>query len=281
MQMKLIIGCGYLGSRVATLWRKDGDSVLATTRSRMQELRALGIEPIACDVLNPESCRSLPQVDTVLHCVGLDRSSGAGMRDVYVHGLDNILKNLPKPKRLLYVSSTSVYGQSGGEEVDENAATEPGSESGQIVLEAEQVLRRHFPEAIILRFAGIYGPGRDFTRQAIAKGQPLEGDPERWLNLIHVEDGAAAILAAEKHAPPGAVYNVSDGHPVRRRDYFDFVASQMGMPSPRFAGSGQDQGSNRRISNRRLRDELGFSPRHASYRDGLSFMLSPPRLECP
>lgn len=258
--MKLIIGCGYLGIRVAALWRKEGERVVATTRSRMVELRALGIEPIACNVLDPESCRSLPQADTVLHCVGFDRGSGAGMREVYVRGLENVLANLPKPKRLLYVSSTSVYGQSGGEEVDEDSATEPEAENGRIVLDAEQLLRRFFPEAVILRFAGIYGPGRDFTRQAIAKGGPLEGDPDRWLNLIHVEDGAAAILAAEKDARPGAIYNVSDGHPVRRRDYYDFLASQMNLPPPRFAGRDGRHVPNRRISNRRLRDELGFSP---------------------
>lgn len=279
--MKLIIGCGYLGSRVGALWRADGQRVLATTRSRHAELSALGLEPVRCDVLDPESCKTLPEVKTVLHCVGFDRRGGASMRDVYVRGLENVLAGLPKPGRFLYVSSTSVYGQSGGEEVDEDSATEPGSDNGRIVLEAEQVLRRICPDAVILRFAGIYGPGRNVARQNIEKGLPLEGDPERWLNLIHVDDGAAAILAAEKHAWPGEIYNVSDGHPARRREYFEHLAKVLGLPAPRFCPVTQEGGPNRRIGNRRMCQELGFSPRFKCYKDGLSYTPAPPRLECP
>ena len=127
---------------------------------------------------------------------GLDRSSGQTMRAVYVEGLANVLAALPAPARFVHVSSTSVYGQTDGEEVDEQSATEPEEESGKIVLEAERVLRRAAPEAIILRFAGIYGPGRLLRRQAIEAGEPIVGNADKWLNLIQVEDGAEAVLAA-------------------------------------------------------------------------------------
>src|SRR5882724_11892853 len=134
---KLIIGCGYLGRRVAALWHEQGHRVFATTRrvEGATELRALGHAPVVCDVLDVDSLRSLPRVHTVVYAIGLDRSSGQTMRDVYVLGLVNVLDALPAPDRFLYVSSSSVYGQTSGEWVDETSPTEPQEESGKIVLE--------------------------------------------------------------------------------------------------------------------------------------------------
>ena len=276
---KLIVGCGYLGRRVAALWREQGLRVLATTRAGAEELRAAEIEPIVCDVLNRESLRALPAVNTVLYCIGLDRSANASMRGVYVGGLANVLDHLPAPERFLYVSSTSVYGQTAGEEVDEQAPTEPEEESGKVVLEAEQLLRRRLPGAVILRFAGIYGPGRLLRRQAIEKGAPIQADPERWLNLIHVEDGAAAILAADQFARSGDTINVCDGQPVRRRDFFAKLAQLLGAPAPRFLLRDPSlpppphEKANRRIGNRKLREDLHFTLRCPTWREGLERSL--------
>src|SRR5262245_25313521 len=109
----LIIGCGYLGQRVADRWLSMGARVFATTRSETHadELRAQGMDPIVCDILHPESLKDLPAASTVLYAVALDRHSGRTMREVYVQGLANVIAVLPSPDRLLYVSSTSVYGQ--------------------------------------------------------------------------------------------------------------------------------------------------------------------------
>jgi nucleoside-diphosphate-sugar epimerase len=267
---KLILGCGYLGRRVLPLWLARGHRVFATTRSpaHAEELRRLGAEPVVCEVLDPDSLR-LARADTVLYCVGFDRAAGASLRDVYVRGLANVLDRLPPPGRLLHVSSTSVYGQDGGGEVDETAATEPQDESGRVVLEAEEVLRARLPAAVVLRFAGIYGPGRLLRRrQALEAGEPFLGDPERWLNLIHVEDGAAAVLAAEARARPGEVYNVCDDRPVRRRDFYALLAELLGAPPPRFV-PGPAERANRRISNRRLREELRGKLHYPNCTEGL------------
>src|SRR5262245_54807787 len=128
---KLVIGCGYIGSRVAALWQAQGHRVFATTRSseHASQLRQLKLEPILCDVTDPASLRQLPKVASVFHGIGLDRSAGQSMRQVYVEGLRNALAALPRPERFIYVSSTSVYGQADGEEVDENFPTEPQEES--------------------------------------------------------------------------------------------------------------------------------------------------------
>jgi nucleoside-diphosphate-sugar epimerase len=278
---RLIVGCGYLGRRVAGLWLAAGHRVVGTTRSpgQAEELRRLGVRPVVCDVLDPASLGSLPAAATVVYCVGLDRSSGRSMREVYVQGLGNVLDRLPPPGRFLYVSSTSVYGQDRGEEVDETAATEPQEESGRVVLEAERLLRSRLPGAVLLRFAGIYGPGRLLRRQAVEKGEVILGDPERWLNLIHVEDGAAAVLAAEERARPGEVYNVCDGRPVRRREFYAELARLLGAPPPRFvlpdpsAPLPPHERANRRLLGRRMREEMGVEPRYPSYVEGLRASL--------
>jgi nucleoside-diphosphate-sugar epimerase len=273
----LLFGCGYLGRRVAERYLAEGRRVHAATRSpaRAAEFRAAGLVPVLCDVTDPSSLQNLPAAATVVHCVGLDRASGRSMREVYVGGLANVLARLPAPRRFVYVSSTSVYGQRDGEAVDEAAATEPGEESGRVVLEAEAVVRSHLPDSIILRFAAIYGPGRLLRAQALRSGQPLVCDPERWLNLIHVEDGAAAVLAAAGRGRPGAVYNVSDGHPVRRHDFYTHLAGLLGAPPPHFVlpeqgTAPQHELAHRRIVSRRLRLELGLSLLYPGYEAGLA-----------
>jgi nucleoside-diphosphate-sugar epimerase len=267
---KVIVGCGYLGRRVLPLWLPGGHRVVATTRSpaRADELHRLGAEPIVCDILDPDSLR-LPPADTVLYCVGPDRTAGASLREVYLGGLGNVLDRLPPPRRFLLVSSTGVYGQDDGGEVNEDAATEPADEAGRVVREAERLLRSRLPSAVVLRFAGIYGPGRLLRRrQALEAGEPFTGDPERWLNLIHVEDGAAAVVAAGARARAGAVYNVCDSRPMRRRDFYTRLAGLLGAPPPRFE-PGPGERANRRVSNRRLREELGLVLRYPSCADGL------------
>jgi nucleoside-diphosphate-sugar epimerase len=268
----LIIGCGYLGRRAARLWQDQGKRVVALTRGRGNELRGLGIEPIIGDVLDEKSLVSLPQTDTILYAVALDRTSGRSFREVYLEGLQNVVRRAPACRRFIYVSSISVYGQSNGEEVDEMSAAEPKEENGRIIHEAEAQLRCGVPGAIILRFAGIYGPGRIIRRAALERGEPLLGDADKWLNLIHVDDGAQAILAAEERGRPGEIYLISDSRPVRRREFYTFTAELLKAPTPVFApltGTPHDE-TNRRIVNRKMRQELGVNLGHADYRSGLA-----------
>jgi nucleoside-diphosphate-sugar epimerase len=272
----LIIGCGYIGQRIAKRWLSMGARVFATTRSkaRADEFRRQGIDPIICDVLHPGTLKDLPAISTVLYAIGLDRSSGQTMREVYVQGLTNVLTALPSPRCLLYISSTSVYGQRHGEAVDEQAVTEPVDPSGQVVLEAEQILRLHAPRAVVLRFAGIYGPGRLTRQQALLKGEPLVGNPDQWLNLIHAADGVAAVLAAEARGRPGEVYNVSDGRPVRRRDFYEYLAQLLKSPPPCFEPSAPGRSdANRRVTNRRLCVDLALTFQYPSYLQGLPASL--------
>jgi len=261
----LIIGCGYLGRRVAALWLTQGKRVNALTRGRADELRALGIEPIVGDILEPATLGALPKATTILYAVSPDRSSGRSFKDVHIGGLTNFIANAPAPDRFIYVSSTSVYGQSGGEEVDETSPTEPLDEHGAILLEAEKLLRAQLPDSIVLRFAGIYGPGRIIRRTAVEKGEALGGDPDKWLNLIHVDDGARAVLAAEARGGLGETYLIADGHPVTRREFYSLLAQLLGAAYPNFEPTLPGKSSlpradaNRKLSNVKMLRNLCVS----------------------
>ena len=271
----LIIGCGYLGLRVARAWLAAGRRVAALSRNRGPQLEQLGIEPILGDVLDPDTLKQFPEASAVLYAVGFDRSSGRSMREIYVEGLANAVRAIRCSGPFVFVSSTGVYGQTDGEWVTEDSPTEPLEASGKIVLEAERTLRELRPDAIILRFAGIYGPDRILRRHAMLIGEPLVGDAEKWLNLIHVDDGVAAVLAAETRARAGVTYLIADDEPVRRRDFYTRTAELLGAPPATFQTPTTNIAeTNRRVSNAKAKRELGFAPRFPSYREGLAAIIT-------
>lgn len=289
---KLIIGCGYLGRRIAAAWLQAGHEVTALTRSATHatELSRLGITPVRGDVCDPKTLAALPVAQTVLFAVGYDRASGRSQREVYVEGLRHVLNHVAERcERLIYVSSSSVYGQSSGEWVDESSPCEPVQSGGQCCLAAEELIRATFPVleaapsarpfANVLRLSGIYGPGRLLSRvESLRAGEPLTGRGEAWLNLIHVDDAAAAVLACEERGQPGATYLIADDRPIRRDEYYGQLARLVSAPPPVFLddqpakrGSG---GLNKRCSNGKARAELRLTLRFPSLTAGLPHALS-------
>ncbi|MCS7271805.1 MAG: NAD-dependent epimerase/dehydratase family protein [Gemmataceae bacterium] len=266
----LIFGCGYVGLRVAQAWQGYGRPVYALTRSRAAVLAAQGIVPLVGDVLQAESLPPLPPDVAVLYAIGYDRTHPASMHAVYVDGLAHVLDRLASPCRFVYVSSTSVYGQTDGSWVDEDSPTEPLEESGRIVRAAEQLLQQRLPQAVIVRSGGIYGPQRLLRRrQQLLAGEPLTGDPERWLNLVHVDDLVAALLLVLDQSPPGQIYNAVDDQPVSRRQFYTLLAQLYGGPAPHFAtSSAESLAPHRRVANRRLK-QLGWRPRYPTIYTGL------------
>jgi nucleoside-diphosphate-sugar epimerase len=263
----LIVGTGYLGERVARLLVDRGDRVFGTTRSlgRAIELSRLGIEAIVADVTVPDSLARLPEVDRVLYCVGFDRSKGLSIRTVYVDGLRRALGHLiDRAGKLVYAGSTGVYGQDDGEWVAEDSPTEPRSESGRACLEAESVIRTYeLLPSTILRYSGLYGPGRIMRREALLNGEPIVGDPEKYLNLIHIDDAANVAVAALDRGQSGGLYLASDDRPSPRREFYALAAQALNAPPPRFEPpepdspkAGRDE-SNKRVSNARMKADLG------------------------
>jgi nucleoside-diphosphate-sugar epimerase len=272
---RLIIGCGYLGERVARDWREVGDDVWALTRSvdHAARFQQLGITPLLGDVLDPGSLSALPEVDTVLHAVGHDRSAPAAKREVYVNGLANVLKALPADcRRLIYISSTSVYGQSRGEWIDENSPCEPTTDGGRICRDAEQVARDLFRGAervSVLRLSGIYGPGRLAARvESLRQQQPIAGRPDGWINLIHVDDVRHIVQTCAMLPTPVETLLVTDDRPLRRRDYYVQLAAALGVPEPAFFDE-EELELGKRCSNRLLREELGVKLTFATFAAGL------------
>lgn len=275
---RLIIGCGYLGGRVARAWVAQSDEVWALTRSEDNAARfeQEGIRPLSGDVLNRDSL-TLPKVDTVLYAVGYDRSSPASKQAVYVDGLRNVLNRLPEGcGRLIYVSSTSVYGQHDGEWVDEGSDCVPSSEGGRICLDAEHLARNATCgcEVTIVRLSGIYGPGRLAARvDALRRQQPIAAHPHGWLNLIHVDDACTAVLRCAETADNIETLLVSDDRPQRRREYYERLTSAIAAPPPVFA-SADDHNIGKRCRNDRLHQLLIGGLQFPTFTDGLPSALS-------
>lgn len=287
---KLILGCGYLGQRVAQAWLDNKHQVLAVTRSseRAAAMRESGIFPIVGDVTEGIDLGDCTDVDTLLFAVGFDRGSGKAIRDVYVDGLRRVIEGLPElPRRMIYISSTGVFGQNDGQFVDEQSPCEPTREGGKACLAAEELLRQHKigSRTIILRLAGIYGPHRLPKLRDVVAGKPLSVTPNGYLNLIHVDDAAAVVLAAEQQLALPEMLLVSDGHPVLRQDFYEELAQQTNSPLPNFDQPTLDASSNsramtdKRIDCSRLRQLLEFTYRFPNYRNGLQDIVATEQYE--
>jgi nucleoside-diphosphate-sugar epimerase len=219
-------------------------------------------------------------VDRVLYCVGFDRSKGLPIRSVYVDGLRHALGHLiDRAGMLVYAGSTGVYGQNDGDWVNEDSPVDPQTESGKACFEAEEVIRSYELEgslpSTILRFSGLYGPGRIMRREALLEGKVIVGDPEKFLNLIHIDDAALATVAALDQGEGHSLYLISDDRPAPRREFYALAAEALGAPAPRFEppqpGSpeaGREE-SNKRISNAKMHEELGVVLNYADITTGV------------
>ena len=280
---RLVFGCGYLGLRVAKQWLQAGDRVSAVTRSaaRVAELEALGIQPIIADITNTDSLTELPTADTVLFSVGYDRARYPNVRDVYVDGFNNVLENLPKETgQLIYISTTGVYGGADGEWVSELSTVKPTRPSSQACLDAEALLQQsdYWSRSVVLRLAGIYGPSRIPRMATIQNRKWSELDPAGYINLIHVDDAAAAVCEIARQKISAETFLVSDGNPPQRSDFYEYIAGRLGVgpilwPGSLETGSLQRSGASKRISNRGLLERTGINLAYPNFRLGIDQAL--------
>jgi len=188
------------------------------------------------------------------------------------------------PKKFVYTSSTSVYGQSDGSVVTEDSPTEPMAETARVLLEAERVLieaaRDRKVPAVVLRLAGIYGPERGYWLKQYLKNEArIEGEGDRILNMIHRDDAVGAIIAALERGQQGEVYNVVDDEPVTQLSVLTWLSERLGrqLPPavPEDAVEGRKRGvTSKRVSNEKLKRELGYEFRHPTFREGFAEELS-------
>ena len=287
----LILGCGYLGSRVAAAARQAGDQVYATTRHKQRgpDLAELKFRPLVVDWTDRRTMVDFPIFDRILIAVSYDRKSRFNRFESQVGGLGRFLRALddrqPGHGHLCYISTTGVYHQTDGRWVDETSPTKVVREGGLAHLRAESLLKRRSPcqTTTILRLAGIYGPGRVPRAVDVIAGRPINSPASGFLNLIHVDDATDAIMAVWRRAAEGLslerTYAVADDQPITRREFYEEIAKQCGAPEPRFvadragATSSMRTGSNKRIWNRRMKRDLLPQLRYPTYREGLTDVL--------
>jgi nucleoside-diphosphate-sugar epimerase len=288
--VRMVLGCGYLGERVADHWRRDGARVIVGTRrpDRATRLAAAGFEARVLDVTQPATLGHLPPLDTLLFAVAHDPSSMASQQAVCVDGLRHVLDAIDTlTGRLIYISTTGVYGQQDHEWVDERSTCDPRRAGGRCYLRAEQRLRAHRwgARSVILRLAGLYGPGRVPYLDRLRSNQPLPVDPAGYLNLIHVDDAVRVVLASGQCELPN-LFVVADGSPVLRADYYREVGSWVGRepafgsPDPHSAQA-QRALASKRVCNAKLVQQLGVRLRFPSYREGLRAILGGEQADRP
>jgi nucleoside-diphosphate-sugar epimerase len=285
----LIIGCGYVGLPLGADLVRQGHEVFGLRRSSTaeRELTAVGIQPVYADITQPTDLAKLPNnFDWMVNCVAAAGGTREDYRQVYLVGTRNLLDWLSTkpPRKYVYTSSTSVYGQNDGSLVVENDRPEPASETGKVLVETEDLLlkaanEKNFP-AVILRLAGIYGPQRGYWMRQFLRGEAqIEGRGDRILNMIHRYDVIGVIKAALKDAPSGRVFNVADNEPVTQLELFEWLSQRLGRPLPPTVselslGSRRRGVTNKRVSNSRLRDELGYEFKYPTFREGYEAELS-------
>jgi nucleoside-diphosphate-sugar epimerase len=278
----LIVGCGYVGMSLGKELTCRGHEVHGLRRNPGAQgaLDLAGIHPVIADITRREDLMKLPaKFDWVVHCVSSGGGSVEDYQRTYLEGMQNVLEwlFLAPPEKFVYTSSTSVYGQIDGSVVDETSVTEPIAATAQVLVATEKLARdamrsKGIP-AVILRVAGIYGPGRDRSfRQFLQNEAHIEGEGRRIMNMIHRDDVVGCIIAALENGRPGEIFNATDDEPVSQLDFFAWLGRETGRhlpPSrPETSDSHRRGMTNKRVSNLKLKTTLGYQFKYPDFRAG-------------
>ena len=281
----LIAGAGYVGRRLALQLQASGTvgTVVASQASGAAR-RAEGLAVAVWDLDTPDSPPPPLRAERLLYLIPPPTRGTEDPR------LARWLAQMPAPRRCVYLSTTAVYGDTGGAMVDEDAPTQPRSERGQRRVAAEQQVRayaqHHNIEWTILRVPGIYGPDR-LPLDRLARGEPVLTAADAGLtNRIHVDDLVSALTLLATHPrAAGRIYNVTDGAPSSTSEHFMRVAAIAGLPPPATVPRAEAAGritpaflayldESRRLDGTRLTRELGFRPRYADPNEGIRASLA-------
>jgi nucleoside-diphosphate-sugar epimerase len=272
----LIAGCGYVGSALGLTLASEGHHVFGLRRnpSRLPS----GIKPIAADLSGEIPSEDLPaDLDFVFYTASAGGSKDEAYKAAYVDGPGNIIQALNSRgeglKRFFFVSSTGVYGQTGGEWVDESSETEPGNFSGRRLLEGERLVTQSSVPATVVRLAGIYGPGRTRSIERALQA-PKDAEPAVYTNRIHRDDCAGALRHLMQLREPEELYLGVDSEPMDRRTVADWLQPRLAGPLPASSSiaSAQRRRTNKRCSNFRLLDS-GYEFLYPSFREGFGELL--------
>jgi nucleoside-diphosphate-sugar epimerase len=270
----LLSGCGDLGLRVARRLVARGDTVFALRRQPPPD-RGDGIAWLAGDLTDAAALPSMPpDITQLVYLPTPAQRSEAGYRAIFVDGLRHVMAALDSSAlaRVLFVSSSAVYGQSDGAWVDESTPPGPPGFNGAVLLEAERWLAAQPVPSVALRLAGLYGPGRLPLLDRLRAGQAsVPRTRTHWANRIHTEDAADAVVHLLSLQDPQPVYVGADDTPLPIDVLYDHLARLVGAPLPD-DGPGPAGIGSKRLSNARLR-QSGWVPRWPDARDGYAALL--------
>ncbi len=283
----LLVGCGDIAQRLAgRLLDADGDYSATGLRRRPpvtgQVMTELQFE--VCDLARPEqleSALSRRPYDVVVITLTPDEYSEAGYRRTYGELLDQFMSRLERqsyrPRLVIFVSSTSVYGQCGGEWVDEDSVTEPRAHAGRELLRAEARMAASPLSSCVVRFSGIYGPGRKRLIEQVREGVGCAETPPSYTNRIHADDAAGflAHLIERQRLSTEALatcYLASDSEPVPMWQVKQWLAARLGLVDHWRSQQPTGRRGSKRCSNQRLL-ATGYRLRYPDFRRGYSSLL--------
>lgn len=270
----LLAGCGDLGLRVATLLLAQGAAVWALRRQSPAKAPQ-GLRWVGADLTAPHTWSSLPGgITRLVYLPAPDMRDRAAYRALFVDGFRHLLDALDAKvlKRVLMVSSSAVYGEHDDDWVDEDTPPAPLGFNGAILREAEQMLAARAVPGVVLRLAGLYGPGRlQLIERLRAGAVRVPREAPHWANRIHVDDAAAAIVHLLGLPKPQPLYVGVDDTPLPLDELYDFLAQLVDAPAPREGPPPAGIGS-KRLSNARLRAS-GWAPQWPDARDGYAALL--------
>ncbi|WP_426765985.1 SDR family oxidoreductase [Pseudarthrobacter sp. 1G09] len=276
----LLAGCGDLGTEAGLRFAGLGHRVVGWRRSPSKLPAA--IDGVAADLSSAQLPAVPADTSVVVIAVAADAPREDAYRAAYVDGVAHVLDALERdgviPRRVLFVSSTAVYGDAGGGWVDEGTPPEPGGFSGRVLVEAEDLLRSRLAgsgtAAVSLRLGGIYGPGRTRLIDQVRSGSAVISQDIRYTNRIHRDDAAAALVHLATMADePAPVYVGVDDDPADMGSILRFLAAELGLPEPEVGDAGPARAGNKRCSNKLLRG-TGFTFAFPSFREGYREVLA-------
>jgi len=282
----LILGCGYVGEKLAVACLAEGVKVTGTTRSvaRAAELQSLGIEGVVANSPADFPDSLLAEVDAIVDSIPLSRTE-QGMHASQPEWLPLLVPKMTRLAWAGYLSTTGVYGDADGAWVDESWPCNPQSPRGVERLKAERAWLDAVPDAEVFRLAGIYGPGQNILERLRAGDyKAVQWQPPHFSNRIHVDDIVAALMAAMRKPRAGRIVNLADDEPLSHADYVTQVARMIGAPPPIILSpeEGERQLSpmaleffrdNKRVSNRLLHAELLPALIHPGFHAGITALL--------
>ena len=278
----LIAGCGYVGQAAADLFHAAGWTVEGWTRSA-ESAGTLSAKPYPVRRVDlskwaevAQSALAAAGVDALIHCASSSGGDAEMYRQIYFDGARNLLDVFPKSKTL-FTSSTSVYAQRDGAWVTEESQTKPTRETSRILLDAEaSVLDRG---GIVVRLAGIYGPGRSALLTKFLAGTAIiDSENDRFINQVHRDDIVSALFfLLNRETEGGEIYDVVDDEPTLQSECYRWLAQRLNRPLPSIGKSKQQRkrgDSNKRVSNAKLR-RLGWAPRYPTFADAMEKSILP------